>query len=607
MKTIQAICVTLLVLAGATASAAHNVSGRITCGGQGVAGVAVSDGYEVVLTDVGGYYEMTSGKHNGYVFYTLPRGYEPELSDGFAPQFWAALDTSDTAVSEVHDFTLSRVDNDRHIVLFGADTHLARRYSDRALFKKGFIATLGEEVERAGDTPVYSVVLGDLTWDVFWYQNDYDLTDFVGDMRHFDYPVPLWPVIGNHDHDPAALPWNNTDWESAGLWRTTMGPNYYSFNLGKVHYVVLDDIVYKNEPRPGEDYAEGVMGSRNYLASITAEQLSWLDKDLALVSNNTPVVICLHIPVWGVTSTFGYQTRLYNSTALCDKLTRFDDVYIMSGHTHTNYTACPPAYPNIIEHCIAASSGSLWLTGALTGHHICQDGSPAGFLRWTASGDDVSWQYKPLHEGESQMRVYDMNTVSKFYRTNSTMRAILNEYPTRVDFADIDSNMVMVNVYAYDPAWRVEICEGDSLLECRRVYTEDPFHTLAYDVAQYSATGYYSTSYTTTLSTHLFEARAATSTRPVIVRVIDSFGNIYLKSIQRPHGYNLSMERQERDLLAGDVNMDDEVNIADVNLLIDAMIGNNSSSCPQVLLDCNGDNELNLADINTIVSLILSR
>ena len=84
----------MLMLLGTAVSAAHNVSGTITCDGQGVAGVAVSDGYEIVITDTHGYYAMTSNKVNGYVFYTLPGGYEPMQADGFNPQFWAPLDST---------------------------------------------------------------------------------------------------------------------------------------------------------------------------------------------------------------------------------------------------------------------------------------------------------------------------------------------------------------------------------------------------------------------------------------------------------------------------------------------------------------------------------
>ena len=52
----------------------------------------------------------------------------------------------------------------------------------------------------------------------------------------------------------------------------------------------------------------------------------------------------------------------------------------------------------------------------------------------------------------------------------------------------------------------------------------------------------------------------------------------------------------------GDVNVDGEVNIADVNALIDMVLDN--SVLP--VGDVNGDNEVNIADINALIDLILS-
>ena len=601
----KGLTILALVLFGTMVCAAHNVSGTITCDGQGIAGVAVSDGYEVVLTDAHGFYSMSSSKLNGYVFYTLPSGYEPMLADGFNPQFWAPLDSRDITEYEIHDFTLRRVNNDKHQVIFAADTHLARRSSDRAYFKKGLIASLNEEVERAGGTPTYSVILGDLTWDVFWTQNDYNLTDFMEDMKHFEYPMTLWPVIGNHDHDPSIPAGENTDEEAVAAWRDIVCPNYYSFNLGKVHYVVLDDIYYLNIDYGDEDYSEGVVGSRNYRGSITTEQIQWLRKDLALVDYDTPVVVCLHIPAWSVNEHFNYASRLDNTYTLCSILNNYKEAHIVSGHAHCNYTACPPSFPHVMEHNIAATCGSLWQSAIFTGHHICHDGSPAGYMRWTINGDDLQWYFKPIHEGDRQMRLYDMNTVRDFYSTNATMRGILRDYPSRVDYSTIGDNLVMVNVFSYAPGWQVTISEGNDIIPCQRVYNEDPFHTLAYDVACYSTYGNYSYYYATSPTTHLFMAQASTDTEPITVRVVDTFGNIYLQTISRPHRYSINMENKEKPLMPGDVNSDDEINIADVNVVIGLLLRPNYPSCPMILADCNADGEVNIADVNTIIDNIL--
>src|SRR5690606_12939149 len=77
-------------------------------------------------------------------------------------------------------------------------------------------------------------------------------------------------------------------------YRDIIGPTYYSFNLGEVHYVVLDNIQYINTGG-----APGVVGQRNYNDVITPEQIEWLKKDLETLPDKTaPVVIAMHAPLY---------------------------------------------------------------------------------------------------------------------------------------------------------------------------------------------------------------------------------------------------------------------------------------------------------------------
>ena len=57
------------------------------------------------------------------------------------------------------------------------------------------------------------------------------------------------------------------------------------------------------------------------------------------------------------------------------------------------------------------------------------------------------------------------------------------------------------------------------------------------------------------------------------------------------------------DIFLGDVNRDLEVNIADVNVAIDMILGGNSST---PAADVNGDGETNIADINAVIDIILN-
>ena len=91
------------------------------------------------------------------------------------------------------------------------------------------------------------------------------------------------------------------------------------------------------------------------------------------------------------------------------------------------------------------------------------------------------------------------------------------------------------------------------------------------------------------------------------MRVVDSFGNVYLRSISRPHNYNLNMESQENTIIAGDVNADGEINIADVNLIVDIILSGTLHGCPQILADCNADDEISIADVNSVIDLIIKQ
>lgn len=65
------------------------IKGVVYCGLEPVAGVRVSDGFETAVTDADGYYWLASDKRQGYVFVSLPSGYEAESTDTTAPAFWA--------------------------------------------------------------------------------------------------------------------------------------------------------------------------------------------------------------------------------------------------------------------------------------------------------------------------------------------------------------------------------------------------------------------------------------------------------------------------------------------------------------------------------------
>ena len=541
----------LLCFPYASLAIGQNVMGRIISNGIGVPNVMVSDGQVVTVTDENGKYEFTSTKHYPYVFYCIPRGYLPELKNNFNPQFWQALDSEHVDKVEYHNFTLIPQDNDNYHIAIGADSHLANRTSDLEQFRTGYLARLRAE-KRESDVPVYSMILGDMTWDNYWYARSYNLQSFYNTCKTYAYPVALFPVIGNHDNDGGTTPGNDTDFLSAQPWRKIVSPTFYSFNLGRVHYVVLDDIYYKNEDTGGT-YSKGIVGSRNYDALITDDQYEWLAKDLALVEDKeTPIIIGMHIPNWSLASKapFAVSSRLANNCAerLCEVVKDFKNVHIVTGHTHYNYCAHPSDYPNVMEHNIAAICATWWWTGYVSGHHVCQDGSPGGYSYWTVNGTDISWEYHSCEDnGNLQMRIYDMNTVKEYFATDENAKKFLALYPTRKTFSTLPANTIYVNVFGYDTDWKVEVYEGASKRSVTRLNEEDPYHTIAYDIPRTIANGSYTTDFGSKSTRHMFRSYMATATQPVTVRVTDRFGRVYVQSIERPHPYSLDMDKIQSD------------------------------------------------------------
>jgi 3',5'-cyclic-AMP phosphodiesterase len=68
------------------------------------------------------------------------------------------------------------------------------------------------------------------------------------------------------------------------------------------------------------------------LGTLGAEQLSWLQKDLAGRSSSTPIVVFAHIPLWTIYPEWGWGTT-DGMTAL-SYMKWFGSVTVLNGHIH---------------------------------------------------------------------------------------------------------------------------------------------------------------------------------------------------------------------------------------------------------------------------------
>ena len=71
----------------------QRICGRVTCQGKGIAGVVVTDGFDCVITDGQGRYELKRNRGARFVYISSPAGYLVPVSEQTIPQFYLPLDS----------------------------------------------------------------------------------------------------------------------------------------------------------------------------------------------------------------------------------------------------------------------------------------------------------------------------------------------------------------------------------------------------------------------------------------------------------------------------------------------------------------------------------
>lgn len=542
MKTATLLLLLLAAFPSATAATpppAATVTGTVTCDGKPLAGVTVSDGVLFATTDDTGYYALASKKFQGTVFVITPSGYEPVCRKGVLPQFWAALKSRKPDKPERHDFVLKRCDNRRHRMIISADLHLANRSEDLLQLKNTYIPAIREAVEEArrDSLPVYSIILGDLSSSAHWYSSEFDIGDALHSIVASGYPAMLYTVMGEQDYDGATPCSGATDYNAERMYVYACGPKYYSMNIGDIHYVVLDNTVFRNEAGEGP-YPTEIVGKRNYDRFVTSDQLAWLRRDLALVADKaTPIVVCMHHNAFR-SSPKGALVNSFSDKRWLDSLTHclrdFGNVHFFTGHSHRKRTVVSSELPNIVEHDLPSASGNAWVTVFDGFRHLCPDGTAPGFDICTMDGRDISWVYRTEEHGNAAFRAYDMNEVGKYYRENEDVRRFVKEYPARIDYgSQTFADYVYINWWGFEPDAKIEVWENDKPLKVRQIYQEDPLFTISSDVFRLKNSRKKPTIRKNTCQ-HLFRVKTSSPESPVRIRTTDRFGNVCEETIVRP-------------------------------------------------------------------------
>lgn len=524
--------------------AGTTVYGIVSSAGVGVENVVVSDGAEVTVTNEKGIYQLKSAKKWGYVFISVPSGYEVP-SVGVLPQFHRALKNSADVVERA-DFKLEKVDGqDSYKIFMLGDMHLANRTGDLGQFAQ-FTSDLTDYMTRHKGEKMYALTLGDMTWDLYWYSNSYYFPQYLNTVNSQIKNLQIFHTMGNHDNDFQT----RSDYDAAVKYVDQICPTYYSFNIGKVHYVVMDDIDCSSY-----DGTE----SRNYVMSLSAEQLDWLAKDLSHVAKTTPVVVAMHAQVfYPTTSGFKIDHDQVNTLRLFDILDGYT-VRFVTGHTHKLFNVTPDAPivdgHNFREYNSGSVCASWWWSGNLTpGIHIGTDGTPGGYGIWDVTGTDFQCLYKSTGWPEEyQFRSYDLNNVHFSMADVPLMpsdisASVKNAYMQYVNaYPQNNDNEVLINIWNWNSDWTLSVVdENRKTLPYTEVWAYDPLHIAALSVKRFNNAGLKSTpSFITEKFTHFFKVKADDADTDLVITVKDEFGNEWTENMQRPKAFSTDAYRRK--------------------------------------------------------------
>lgn len=451
------------------------LKGKITAKGKGLAGVAVSDGYEIVQTNAAGEYAFQAHSNAAFVFVIIPSGYAIPHQRGIA-QFYTPVRMGQA--EQEANFALEPLpaSDDRHAFIIWGDTQILDK-EDAAQLNALSAPETQKVVQSLGTQPIHGIALGDLVFDKFDLYPDYK--EAIAKTG-----IPFYQVIGNHDMDLGA----RSDEQSHKTYAQHFGPTWCSFNRGKAHYVLLDDVFMTKT-------------NRGYMGYLNEAQLAWLEKDLALVPHGSLVIVSLHIPTKTGAARRNKQPEspggmLSNRDVLYKMLAPYK-AHIMSAHTHVNENW---EEGSLMEHNHGTVCGAWW-SGP-----VCSDGCPPGFAVYQVEGNDMRWYYHATEGGSAlQLRLYKPGQVS--------------EKP----------EAVVANIWNWDAGWKVVWSQdGKPMGAMERIVGRDPLATQLYLGPELPAKHKW---VEPSLTDHLFAAVPTAGARLITVEATDRFGQVFTEKI----------------------------------------------------------------------------
>ena len=251
-------------------------------GEAGIPNVVVSDQIQVVRTGAEGSFRISASSGWGMIFVSVPDGYRS------VGPFWR--ETRFAAANTPIEFALAPAPTPAEFLFIHAsDTHV----SEQSVVRTQLLRSLVDSLK-----PAFVLITGDLVRDALRVPEEEALAYFkLFQQEAAQFHVPLWTSPGNHDtfgierHRSLVSPKHPL--YGRGMYRHLLGPDYYSFTTGGIHFIGLNTVD---------------IDDLWYYGHVDSTQVEWLRRDLAQVPPEMPVITFNHIPFFTAVETInGYM------------------------------------------------------------------------------------------------------------------------------------------------------------------------------------------------------------------------------------------------------------------------------------------------------------
>lgn len=244
-----------LLLLFTQAAVAQELSGKVftdknandvcDAGEPGIAGIRVSNGLEVAVTDAAGKFTLPSHQKTRFIFITTPAGYR------FTRSFYIKTDSSKTT----YDFALLPAKQSQQRV-----AKFVRLTDTETTLYNNWITEAKDYAKN--ENADFIVHTGDICYED-------GLKFHAKQVNTATMGLPVYYCIGNHDLVKGPY--------GEALYESLFGPVFYSFEAGPAHFIVTP------------------MWYGDYKPSYTVDDvLQWIKNDLAHTDPAKPVIIFNH-------------------------------------------------------------------------------------------------------------------------------------------------------------------------------------------------------------------------------------------------------------------------------------------------------------------------